>query len=427
MPIWVGPQAPCVNQSGLAIFTPSNAAALGTANATSAAQAMANYGLAGTLVFYNMENYTPTGSCSAAVRSFLTAWVEGMNANGFQTTAVYGNPAPAQYDFSTISGLTEVWIASYGSNNINAPNVTTWGMAPLCDPFSSSPCSLWSNHQRIRQYLGNQSVYYGDNNLYQIDFDAVDAQVVGPEASLPESPTYDVAIIGTGTSTTPSSINDEGVVVGSAQVGSPSGGCNVIGWCGFIYSNGGYTWAQNQDQGEPMPTQFTGVNDLGTVVGYNGSLSDNSVGFTYQAGVFTTTIYPGADNTQLLGINDDGQIVGYWFNDSGTSGYFVHSADGFMALPDYPGEINTNYYTINGNAELTGTYYDPSLGTISFIYDLQSGTFALPIYYPGATYTRLTSNISNNGQVAGVAILSSGSVYFIYDENSNGFTPCPRT
>jgi photosystem II stability/assembly factor-like uncharacterized protein len=110
MPVWVGPQAPCVNQSGLATFTAATAQTQGTAEADSAAAAMVALGLSDTVVFYDMENYTPvTGdSCASAVQTFLKAWVNEMNVNGFQTTAAYGNPGPAQRDFSQVLGLNQV-------------------------------------------------------------------------------------------------------------------------------------------------------------------------------------------------------------------------------------------------------------------------------------------------------------------------------
>ncbi len=88
----------------------ANAQTQGTTEANSAAAAMANLGLSGTVIFYDMENYTPkTGdNCASAVQTFLRAWVSQMNVNGYATTAVYGNPGPAQRDFSLVSGLTEV-------------------------------------------------------------------------------------------------------------------------------------------------------------------------------------------------------------------------------------------------------------------------------------------------------------------------------
>ncbi|HEV7196413.1 MAG TPA: glycoside hydrolase domain-containing protein, partial [Pedococcus sp.] len=57
-PIYVGPQAPCVYQSGLATITASQAAAQGTANADDAIAKAQNFGMgAGTPIYYDMEAY----------------------------------------------------------------------------------------------------------------------------------------------------------------------------------------------------------------------------------------------------------------------------------------------------------------------------------------------------------------------------------
>ncbi len=424
LPIWVGPQAPCVIQSGLTEFSSTNAAAQGTTNANVAATAMTALGLSGTMVFYNMENYTDDAQhvCSTAVRAFLTAWVSGMNANGYAVTPVYGNPAPAQNDFSRVAGLTELWVAKYPLPG-NPAHVTVWGLSPLCDPFSTPPCTLWSNHQRIHQYLANQTVNYGDGNSFQIDPDIVDAQVVAPPVASSAPPpdndyTYTGTLIGIETSTTPTAINDEGVVVGYASVPEGTPGCPIFDWCAFTYASGNYTWIQYQSQ----YTYFTGINNLGDIVGFSGV-----TGLLYSGGVFSTLNYPGALDTYPAGINDDGLVAGTWQDSGGGIHGFLYWGGAYVSF-DYPGATYTYFYGINGDAQIIGEYWTGVSGPVySFIYDAATETSTSVPSYPGGTSTILSA-MNNNGQATGSASLSGGSlVYFVFDENSGGFTALPSS
>lgn len=183
-PLWVGPQAPCVNGTGFGKFTSVNAAAQGTTNADNAAAAIAALGLSHSVVFYDMENYTDDAqhACSTAVRAFLTAWVQEMTVDGFQTTAVYGNPGPAQNDFRQISGLTQAWIsATPGANK--PPRVTIWGLGSGSNALSDS---FWNNRQRAHQFLidiGSVSAgfvtYGGVSTGQSIDYDVENLQIPG--------------------------------------------------------------------------------------------------------------------------------------------------------------------------------------------------------------------------------------------------------
>src|ERR1017187_308951 len=85
MPLWVGPQAPCTScpTCGTMSATAATAASQGTAEADSAANAAAALGLASpTIVYYDMEQYNATASCSAAVSAFVNAWVQRMKQRG---------------------------------------------------------------------------------------------------------------------------------------------------------------------------------------------------------------------------------------------------------------------------------------------------------------------------------------------------------
>lgn len=116
--LWPGPQAPCTcapsnppstwpnctNFWRAYIDTSGGAYAQGQAEADAATNgsrsAMQKLGLGtGSVIYYDIENYTPSTTCSgnptgSYVNSFLSGWVSEIQHNGY-IAGVYGNPAPA--------------------------------------------------------------------------------------------------------------------------------------------------------------------------------------------------------------------------------------------------------------------------------------------------------------------------------------------
>ena len=174
MPIWVGPQAPCVTSCstcGTMSSTVATAASQGTAEADSAANAATALGLASpTIVYYDMESYNATTSCSAAVSAFVNAWVQRTKQRG-NLAGVYGSPTNAANDWVSIANPPDaVWIAKWDNR------ATTLGLTPL-------PDNLWANNQRIHQYVGGHNETYG-TATFNIDNDIEN----GPVAVVAGSP-----------------------------------------------------------------------------------------------------------------------------------------------------------------------------------------------------------------------------------------------
>ncbi len=73
IPTWVGPQAPCTSAGGTSHFSgnPATAGKQGKQQAKLAAAKMAGVGLAGTIVYYDLEYYNDNASCAAATKAFL--------------------------------------------------------------------------------------------------------------------------------------------------------------------------------------------------------------------------------------------------------------------------------------------------------------------------------------------------------------------
>ncbi len=176
IPLYVGLQAPCVGQGGLAKISPSLAASQGTAAADDADARATAVGLApGSPVYFDMEGYALSNpGCTQAVQSFVTAWVNELHALG-HLAGIYGSASSTIRDMqalaTTASAPDEVWIANWNGNQ------SVFG-----DPYISD--SLWANHDRLHQYQGAHHETWGGVTL-DIDSSYVDAAVVGAGGALP--------------------------------------------------------------------------------------------------------------------------------------------------------------------------------------------------------------------------------------------------
>ena len=214
MPLWAGPQAPCACDPNLPgtcppfphtfSANPTVAYSQGQYQANLAAASVGGPGpaglnLPGTIIYYDMEIYNST-HCGAAVTAFVNGWDSQLIADGF-FTGVYGSPYNASDWASAATIPGNVWIAKY--NNL----VTIWGLAPLCDPYSSPSCTLWSSDQRIHQYAGTHKTSYG-GVTFKIDSDIEDAEVAGAQGSNPPSYTVTNFAFPGATYTSASGVND---------------------------------------------------------------------------------------------------------------------------------------------------------------------------------------------------------------------------
>ncbi len=183
IPTWVGPQAPCTTY--IKRFSPDVNTAYndGVNEANLAAASLAALGLTypdirGSVVYYDMENYSAnsTQACRNAVNAFMDGWVTQLHSLG-NLAGVYGSTLcnTGLSDFLTIPHIPDViwparWYlqAPYGTYN---PNASVW------DIGTCVPSTAWSNHQRIRQYAGDHTETWGGVPLYSIDSDVLDGVV----------------------------------------------------------------------------------------------------------------------------------------------------------------------------------------------------------------------------------------------------------
>lgn len=156
------------------------------------------------------------------------------------------------------------------------------------------------------------------------------------------------------TSTTPSGINNAGIIVGR-----------------YIINGQTHGWIRGAD-GELTTLDYPGatftvnggINDRGDIVGWHIMPSAPTVrsGFLLQDGVYTPINPPGSIWTNVLGINNQGDITGRYCTrtpcrepGSGDFHGFLYS-DGEYTTIDVPGSIETNAWRITDSGEIVGSY-----------------------------------------------------------------------
>ena len=180
LPLYVGLQAPCVAQAGLALINPSTATADGSAAAGDAVARATAFGLsAGSPIYFDMEGYnTSSPACTKAVQSFVAGWVAGLRGRGY-LAGVYGSAASTIRDLIPSAGNPEtgpdaVWIANWNGQT-----------GVFGDPYVAD--TYWPSHQRIHQYRGGHKETYAGVTV-NIDSNTVDGPVVGPGNVPPPPP-----------------------------------------------------------------------------------------------------------------------------------------------------------------------------------------------------------------------------------------------
>jgi len=148
-PIWVGPQAPCVNQSGLSHLSTSTSTAFsqGESAAINAYDRIVALGMnTNTPIAYDMEAFdTTNSSCLAAVKSFMEGWDAQLAVSPPQKPGYYGSSCASDPTamWSISPAPYYIWGADYGTGS----DVYTMGCVST---------SIWP--RRLKQYTGGSSV-----------------------------------------------------------------------------------------------------------------------------------------------------------------------------------------------------------------------------------------------------------------------------
>jgi hypothetical protein len=178
IPLWVGPQAPCVTFTKK-IPTDATAIGAGIAEADAAMNAVSALGLSAWLtpIYYDLEAYKTRpsdASCAVteaqrqtvmttSVQSFVSAWTYELNRHGF-ISGLYASLCSGITDESTVPKVPQfglyppdaVWIAAWSGtpNLFGFPAVPTTPPSPSCPAL---PDTVWWNHDRIHQYQGGHN------------------------------------------------------------------------------------------------------------------------------------------------------------------------------------------------------------------------------------------------------------------------------
>jgi hypothetical protein len=167
IPIWVGPQAPCSDISGVTTISSGQAAAQGSQEAASAVAAAAGFGYGkGTPIYYDMEGYDSSNTaCAQAVLAFLGAWTQGLHAAGYRS-GVYSSADSGIADLAAQYGGSypepdDVWIADWTGN------------PELSDP--AVPAGDWPG-RRLHQYYGGHEETWGGATI-DVDNDSAGGEV----------------------------------------------------------------------------------------------------------------------------------------------------------------------------------------------------------------------------------------------------------
>ena len=149
LPLWVGPQNPCV--PGYDHFSTDTATAYsqGKAQALDAYSAVTGLGMSGNSpVIYDMETGgSSTTACIDATKSFIQGWDAQMHVAPAQPAGVYTSTCGGfMDDFASVSPPPDF---------IDGAD---WDGNPSTSDLSCVASNHWTEHQRIKQYEGGHNV-----------------------------------------------------------------------------------------------------------------------------------------------------------------------------------------------------------------------------------------------------------------------------
>jgi hypothetical protein len=186
IPIWVGPQAPCTTLTDVSKLPadPAVAYQAGLQEAFDASIRANALGMPNAPIYYDMEYYPPGNpACVQAVQQFAAGWAAALHywqhTAGFYSSLCAGIVDVASGAYA--AWMDSVWIAAWAYNDQYDARYATF--VPNLFGFSSCggtpprvlPDTLWTNHQRLRQYRGGHNETWGGVML-NVDSNADDGR-----------------------------------------------------------------------------------------------------------------------------------------------------------------------------------------------------------------------------------------------------------
>jgi hypothetical protein len=172
IPIWVGPQSACADQSGLASFsnTPSTAGTQGEQQADDAIAAAQADGFGTVYIYYDLEAFdTGNSACATAAAEFINGWTYEIQQHG-DGAGLYGSSEGSDLEYIETAHsnvVNVIWPAEYGYSDY------------ATSPIQGIPNNAWTSHQRIHQWSGGTALrfYSGDSGPgWTLDEDCLDGR-----------------------------------------------------------------------------------------------------------------------------------------------------------------------------------------------------------------------------------------------------------
>jgi PEP-CTERM motif len=197
-----------------------------------------------------------------------------------------------------------------------------------------------------------------------------------------------------------------------------------------------YTFQDVIDNADPTFNQELGINSAGTIAGYfgagNGLSGHPNKGYTvvppYAQANFTNENFPNSVQTQVTGLNNIGTTVGFWApsNNGGDNNFGFTDVGGTFTTVNNPatpptGTMINQLLGVNDGNVAVGFYTDAAGVTHGYTYTIATNTFSANIDDPNAVGNTTAAAINNAGEVAGFYTDAAGNFHGFID-NGGMFT-----
>jgi PEP-CTERM motif len=185
--------------------------------------------------------------------------------------------------------------------------------------------------------------------------------------------------------------------------------------------------------------QELGINSFGTIAGYfgSGAMGHPNQGYTvvapYAQPNFTNENFPGSVQTQVTGINNIGTTVGFWSNQNNAS--LVNNNFGFVDIANTFRNVNNpatgtgpainQLLGVNNSNVAVGFYVDGAGATHGYTYDIAAMTFSPNLDDPHGIGATTAAAINNSGVIAGFYLDSMGISHGFIDNGGTFSTIDP--
>jgi hypothetical protein len=244
----VGRQAPCTTFASKISPVPANAVAEGRTAAASAVVAAQALGFAPRSAIYSdIEHYTSTAACKAAVLSYISGWTQELNSRGYVGGAYVsassgGADLSSAYTSTAYTRPDNLWFAHWGNKPV------------LTSRFINN--AYWTGHQRVHQTAGDLSKTYNgvtlkvDENM--LDLSTPPAAVTGFGATgrngsavlrwtVPTSTTISQVVVRRNAGTVPPALPTSGTAVYAGPSATATTATGLVNGTSYTFR----TWVKN--------------------------------------------------------------------------------------------------------------------------------------------------------------------------------------